>query len=108
MLEHLPGWLGGMLRNFRAGHSKLVIVQPELDIGDTVIDPRRIVCPTLVLIPTQDRIVPPASARRLAELIPRADARTIDLGHIGMVSGGSAPRRVYAPLLAWLANPPKP
>lgn len=77
-------------------------------IGDTVIDPRRIVCPTLVLIPTQDRIVPPASARRLAELIPRADARTIDLGHIGMVSGGSAPRRVYAPLLAWLANPPKP
>lgn len=38
MLEHLPGWLGGMLRNFRAGHSKLVIVQRELDIGDTVID----------------------------------------------------------------------
>src|SRR5262245_35591342 len=27
-----------MLRNFRAGHSKLVIVQPELEIGDTVID----------------------------------------------------------------------
>lgn len=38
MLEHLPGWLGGMLRNFRAGHSKLVIVQQELEIGDTVID----------------------------------------------------------------------
>lgn len=38
MLERLPGWLGGMLRNFRAGHSKLVIVQPELEIGDTVID----------------------------------------------------------------------
>ena len=38
MLEHLPGWLGGMLRNFRAGHSKLMIVQPELEIGDTVID----------------------------------------------------------------------
>jgi len=38
MLEHLPGWLGGMLRNFRAGHSKLVIVQPDLGVGDTVID----------------------------------------------------------------------
>ena len=38
MLEHLPGWLGGMLRNFRAGHSKLVIVQPELAIGETGID----------------------------------------------------------------------
>lgn len=38
MLEHLPGWLGGMLRNVRAGHSKLVIVQPELKIGDAVIE----------------------------------------------------------------------
>lgn len=38
MLEHLPRWLGAMLRNVRAGHSKLVIVQPELGVGDTVID----------------------------------------------------------------------
>lgn len=38
MLEHLPAWLGGMLRNVRAGHSKLAIVHPELAIGDAVID----------------------------------------------------------------------
>ncbi|WP_340313980.1 YbhB/YbcL family Raf kinase inhibitor-like protein [Rhizorhabdus argentea] len=38
MLEHLPGWIGGMLRNFRAGHSKLVIAQPELVLGESVID----------------------------------------------------------------------
>jgi Raf kinase inhibitor-like YbhB/YbcL family protein len=38
MLEHLPAWLGGLLRNVRAGHSKLVIVQPELEISDNVID----------------------------------------------------------------------
>jgi Raf kinase inhibitor-like YbhB/YbcL family protein len=38
MLEHVPGWLGGLLRNVRAGHSKLAIVQPELGIGETVID----------------------------------------------------------------------
>ncbi len=38
MLEHLPAWLGAMLRNVRAGHSKLVIVQRELQIGETVID----------------------------------------------------------------------
>ncbi len=30
MLEHVPGWLGAMLRGVRAGGSKLVIVQPEL------------------------------------------------------------------------------
>jgi Raf kinase inhibitor-like YbhB/YbcL family protein len=38
MLEHLPRWLGAMLRNVRAGHSQLAIVQPELSVGETVID----------------------------------------------------------------------
>ncbi|MCE7796176.1 YbhB/YbcL family Raf kinase inhibitor-like protein [Sphingobium sufflavum] len=30
MLEHVPNWLGHMLHNVRAGHSKLVIVQEEV------------------------------------------------------------------------------
>lgn len=38
MLEHVPGWLGGLMRNVRAGHAKLVIVDPHLDLGSTVID----------------------------------------------------------------------
>jgi len=38
MLEHLPRWMGALLRNVRAGHSKLLIVQPELGVGETVID----------------------------------------------------------------------
>lgn len=33
MLEHVPQWLGAMMRNVRAGHSKLVIVNPDLDVG---------------------------------------------------------------------------
>lgn len=33
MLEHVPQWLGAMLRNVRAGHSKLVIVDPDLNVG---------------------------------------------------------------------------
>jgi len=33
MLEHVPQWLGAMLRNVRAGHSKLVIVNPDLKVG---------------------------------------------------------------------------
>lgn len=77
-------------------------------VGETVIDPRRINCPSLVFIPNQDRIVPPGSAQRLADLIPRAESRTVDLGHIGMVSGGSAPKRVYAPVIAWLKTLPTP
>ena len=30
MLEHVPAWLGGLLRNVRAGHDKLVAADPSL------------------------------------------------------------------------------
>ena len=32
MLEHVPAWLGGLLKDVRAGHSKLTIVRE--DVGD--------------------------------------------------------------------------
>lgn len=38
MLEHVPGWLGGMMRNVRAGHAKLVIAHDDLGIGAATID----------------------------------------------------------------------
>jgi len=38
MLEHLPSWLGGLMRNMRAGHSKLAIVDPALALGPATID----------------------------------------------------------------------
>ncbi|MHB1208015.1 MAG: alpha/beta fold hydrolase, partial [Rhodospirillaceae bacterium] len=74
-------------------------------IGDRVIDPRKIACPTLAFIPAQDRIVPPASARALVDAIPGAVRRTVDLGHIGMVAAGAAPAHVYGPLSEWLKSP---
>lgn len=74
-------------------------------IGETLIDPARIACPTLALIPGQDRIVPPDSARALAAAIPGAVVRDVPLGHIGMIAGGSSPKRIYAPLIEWLRAP---
>ncbi len=76
-------------------------------VRDTVIDPGRIACPTLAFIPTLDRIVPPESARALADAIPGAKTATVELGHIGMVSAASAVTRVFNPLIDWLRNPPK-
>lgn len=37
MLEFLPKWLGGLLHNVRAGHAKLLIVDPELAIGEATL-----------------------------------------------------------------------
>lgn len=74
-------------------------------IGDQVVDPGKITCPALVFMPASDRIVPPASARALAEAIPGAEQRVVDLGHIGMVAAAGAPNLVYAPLGGWLRSP---
>lgn len=71
-------------------------------IGGTVIDPAQISCPAAAFIPSQDRIVPPESARRLARAIPGAEVHDVSLGHIGMIAGGAAQRRVYDPLIQWL------
>jgi len=40
MLQHVPRWLGSLLHNVRAGHSKLVIAHEELDLGDHFIELR--------------------------------------------------------------------
>jgi len=38
MLEHVPQWLGAMLRGVRAGHAKLVIVNHDLNVGSTSLE----------------------------------------------------------------------
>ncbi|KTT69190.1 YbhB/YbcL family Raf kinase inhibitor-like protein [Sphingomonas endophytica] len=38
MLEHVPHWLGSLLHNVRAGHSKLVIVQEGVVTNDARLD----------------------------------------------------------------------
>ncbi|HYD30833.1 MAG TPA: alpha/beta fold hydrolase [Azospirillaceae bacterium] len=73
-------------------------------VGGLPVDPRRIVVPTLALIPERDRIVPPASARALPASIPGARILTPALGHIGMVVSAGAESGVWRPLASWLSG----
>jgi Raf kinase inhibitor-like YbhB/YbcL family protein len=38
MLEHVPAWLGNLLKNVRAGHEKLVVAQPDVESSAAAID----------------------------------------------------------------------
>jgi Raf kinase inhibitor-like YbhB/YbcL family protein len=38
MLEHVPHWLGSLLKSVRAGHAALTIVQPDIAVGNSFID----------------------------------------------------------------------
>jgi polyhydroxyalkanoate synthase len=71
-------------------------------VAGRVVDPARCTMPSLVVVPAQDRIVPPGSARALGAALPFAETWTPALGHIGMVVSREAPRAVWQPLRDWL------
>jgi polyhydroxyalkanoate synthase len=60
--------------------------------------------PTLTIAASEDHIVPPASAieptRRFASVVNRQEV--LDGGHIGVVVGSVARRRLWPSLLSWL------
>ena len=61
---------------------------------------------SLVILPAQDRIVPPKSAAALGDALPNAEVLRPTLGHIGMVVAHDAPRAVWGPLGKWLRGRP--
>jgi polyhydroxyalkanoate synthase len=73
-------------------------------VAGRTIDPASVTVPTLVVVPEQDRIVPPLSARALAQAIPNATVLSPPLGHIGMVSSRRAPAELWPQLTGWLGG----
>lgn len=75
--------------------------QGRWTIGENTVDPTSLSVPTLTVIPEQDHIVPPESARALADMIPGSDITSVPTGHIGMVAGRKAHRLLHEPLVSW-------
>lgn len=73
-------------------------------IRETAVQPENLDCPALVVVPGRDHIVPPGSAKPLGDLLPRVETRTLDAGHIGMVTGSKAVETLYRPLADWLKS----
>jgi polyhydroxyalkanoate synthase len=80
----------------------------EWSIAGLPVDPGSIKAPTFVAVPGRDRIVPPNSARPLAQLIPGAVLHQPAAGHIGMAAGPRAETSLWQPLLGWLQDIEKP
>lgn len=66
------------------------------------IDPATLRCPAFVVLPDNDRLVPPGSARALADALPNPKMHAPAAGHIGMVVGRKAEQALWAPLRDWL------
>lgn len=72
------------------------------EVGGQLVQPQELDLPSLIIVPTSDRIVPPDSARALAEALPCGEAFEVANGHIGMVASRRAPEQVWRPLADWL------
>ena len=81
-----------------------VVGRGEWRIARKRVRPREITAPALVVIPANDRIVPPSSAAALAGPQGFANATRLDLplGHIGMMVGSRAIERCWRPVIDWL------
>lgn len=71
-------------------------------VGGKIVDPADLDRPTLNVIPSSDRIVPPDSARALARRCRQGEEMVPNAGHIGMIVGRSAVAEVWGPLATWL------
>jgi polyhydroxyalkanoate synthase len=71
-------------------------------VGATLVDPRLLRRPALVVVPGRDRIVPPISAEPLAAGFADVTAMRPPLGHVGMMSAARAPAMLWNPITDWL------
>ena len=73
-------------------------------VAESLVRPEEIELPALCMLPTGDRIVPPASALALTESLPRCERIEPKVGHIGMIVSARARQSVWRPLREWMGN----
>ena len=89
--ETIEGWYG---RNDTAAG--------RWRVAGEAVDPAALDLPALAILPSNDRIVPPASASALAAALPDCRALQPRAGHIGLMASRRARQTAWVPLAAWL------
>lgn len=68
---------------------------------DQAIVPASVTCPTLVVVPGKDQVVPAAVAAPLGGLLPSATVLNVPFGHIGMIVSQRAATDVLPKISDW-------
>jgi polyhydroxyalkanoate synthase len=71
-------------------------------VAGEIINPAALTIPTFIAAPARDRLVPPASARPLHQLIAHSVYIEPQAGHVGMVAGTHAQTELWQPFANWL------
>ena len=82
------------------------LLDGSMTVAGRPVDLGRITCPFLHVGALHDHIVPPAASAPLIGMIGSADKEEITLkgGHVSLVAGGNAVRRLWPKLADWLGT----
>jgi polyhydroxyalkanoate synthase len=98
---------GEVFRDFvKYLYQQNLLVKNRMPVGDRVVDLKRITCPVLNLLASQDTLVPPAQSEPFTQLVGSKDTKMIELktGHIGLAMGSAAQRELWPQAVSWLAE----
>lgn len=71
-------------------------------VGRHWLAPEMVKCPSLVVVPSNDRIVPTSCAMPVAKRLSRSQLLCPTLGHVSMVASERAKSAVWLPVAQWL------
>jgi polyhydroxyalkanoate synthase subunit PhaC len=82
------------------------LVRGELQLGGRRVDLGRLTCALLLLMAKNDHLVAPSSTEGIRAHVGSQDVESvvIDAGHVGLVVGGKAQRRLWPDATSWLAT----
>ena len=111
---HMETWLndnisvpGEVYREFaKYLFQQNLLTKNKFPVGKHIVDLRKITCPVLNLMATNDDLVPTSQSKPLNDLISSKDKRIIDFkaGHIGLAVGGKAQKQLWPEVVQWLAE----
>jgi polyhydroxyalkanoate synthase len=82
------------------------LVKNQLPVGRRIVDLKRITCPVLNIMATEDDLVPCAQSEPFNDLVGSRDRKSLKLaaGHIGLAVGSRAQRELWPKAVEWLAE----
>jgi polyhydroxyalkanoate synthase len=111
-----PDVPGETFRQFvRDGYQQNLLIQSRMQVGEQVVDLKRITMPVLNFYGKFDHLVPPDACRLLTSRVGSKDTADIclDTGHIGIYVSSKCQREFAPKIAAWLTErdqpePPRP
>ena len=83
-------------------YAQNVLAQTKWDVGGTIVDPALLDLPCCLMIPQEDKVVPPESAKALAKALPNAHLIEPPTGHLGLMVSDRVRENVWEPFISWL------